>query len=1794
MGSVSFSGVICDVLSVSPVEITCRTRAKPPGTRRKQLYPGNRGLLYEIWTKTFTSDVRDVTKLPSTSGDYKSFFAPEAANPPKAVTGEWNRYSFRLSGFFVPPVTAEYTFWIYSDDQSVLSLSDSDRKENKVEIAECPSYTSSYFTNRSQKSVKLPLAAGERYYMVSVAHDYGGPDYTIAIQIPDESNGPEEFSLLWDGVRSKPIPTAATALQIQEAVEAMLTVQCVQPVPSDVLFHRDYETVHGTVWGTLSRDTEPYCGRASLRLPAYLFGHGRVKMREDSEAIPMFDVDDYPIVCLAYKGHVARSLAVQLRYHNKFVDDIRTAWRHYQIFPEATEDEKWQYTCADLRNLTQDDQFFNDRKKQGTRLHVLWIHIGVISGRPAYVDEFFIAASPVSGAIPLLAVADMTATAGDVTAESNVVMYSDAVEGPTWVIMVVRRSRATPEVGGYFSIGYNESYVTVSAQVSAHDLQTLLLDKYPELRGYGLHVDKHGDCVSPEWTLTFTGGPCDSPDFQVFNVSLNGDDPQVINYIIDGGVILSPIPGDMLATPHMEPQVTVTVNDIPSTCYHGDCTFYYTTVSMPTATTVNPSSGSAGKTIEVTGSGFPNELGAINVTVGDVTCDVVSVTSTSVRCTVGLMTSGGVHHVVVYVHPHGYAINLQGPLTFTYSVNLTGIQPIRGSTAGGTLLTLHGDGINNATVWIGKELCTSVEEDNSGSGTIQCTTPAIVDNVNTVANVTVEVGGASAMLEGAFTYGPSITPVVTVSMPTNVSVSGGDILQLEGFLFGNNDSLISVTIGSNICEITDLVTDNNISCILPPQPQGRYPVLLYVDGVGYAYSRNPLEIEYVFRVDTISPIEGSLAGGTELRINGEGFPTNISATEVKIGPVLCDIQEISETTLLCVTRPYVRRYRVINVVSGSVLAWEPEVLECKTGDVVEWQWSTLEGVVDLSNGVHRISVTNANDTVVLEDSFSSDKGPVTFKFINPGVYNYESQFMGSQQDIIINGTVIVTDRTEEIEKIALAFSGIFADNKTDILSYTFSDSHTPVVTKITPLVGAAGTEVVLEGKHFSNTVSGNRVHIGHYNCNVTTVSESKIVCTVNDQETLPTGATLPVSLKVANYGNAVILEENAMFLVVPVIMSPAPSSGSVAGGTRISIFGCGFHRAGYETKVVIGEELQCEIIELSYTNVVCKTDSSTIGTTNTSYQVSVVVGNAESMCLTNCDFQYSSDNIPVIDDLRVDTFWMDLATIDTVWNTTENGNFNYTTAVTHMSSAAQNVTLMDPSNGTFAEASTETPETTPDTTHGNSSVNAAYTSLFTRPYNESDTTPVNTAGTTPDSNVTLGTSVRNTSSTTTGPISIHPMSTEDGPISEVTVTAFTETTDEVYFTEVASTEAEMNTSTNTVLDGNLTTGSATTVTTDALVVDNFTTGAGNVNSPMSPTNMETQPVTRAATTILPTTSPYSPENMSILGLTTVSSSITMATMRNNTEEEPPYWRTEVTVVGSNFPDDMTSVNITVGDHPCNIRSFNKHVVICWIINATAGHHVVAFNVDQRGFAIFNTTNVVTISPIVTDIAPSQGSVAGGTEIAVTGQGFDVQGNTTVTIGKKPCSFLSVDFAEIRCTTPPGSGETEGFVTVNNVDSESFTFLYDQDRTPFIHSVYPRIGVSGENLTIFGENFSNRTSGVHVLVGGQKCADVVSNDTVITCTTGVRFAGVYPVQVSVTGLGDALSNATFEVQLQVTGVSETEGSFGGHQLIVISGSGFHPNNTSIILCGEPCAVVNISRDQLSCLTPSRCNGKHYSF
>lgn len=107
-------------------------------------------------------------------------------------------YSRRLTGYLRPAVSGNYTFWIASDDASRLFLSSDASEANKTQIASVAGYTSfqSWDSNATQKSVVIPLVAGQIYWL-EVQHL--------------EGSGGDHASVAWSGpgISREPIPASA-------------------------------------------------------------------------------------------------------------------------------------------------------------------------------------------------------------------------------------------------------------------------------------------------------------------------------------------------------------------------------------------------------------------------------------------------------------------------------------------------------------------------------------------------------------------------------------------------------------------------------------------------------------------------------------------------------------------------------------------------------------------------------------------------------------------------------------------------------------------------------------------------------------------------------------------------------------------------------------------------------------------------------------------------------------------------------------------------------------------------------------------------------------------------------------------------------------------------------------------------------------------------------------------------------------------------------------------------------------------------------------------------------------------------------------------------------------------------------------------------------------------------------------------------------------------------------------------------------------------------------------------------
>ena len=96
----------------------------------------------------------------------------------------------------------------------------------------------------------------------------------------------------------------------------------------------------------------------------------------------------------------------------------------------------------------------------------------------------------------------------------------------------------------------------------------------------------------------------------------------------------------------------------------------------------------------------------------------------------------------------------------------------------------------------------------------------------------------------------------------------------------------------------------SVECTAPLLSQGDHTVELVVQGRGKAalFSNSVTRsISYVMSITSIVPNIGSLEGGTNVVINGDGFDT-FNGFDALIGGFLCAIRNGKEDQLICTTR----------------------------------------------------------------------------------------------------------------------------------------------------------------------------------------------------------------------------------------------------------------------------------------------------------------------------------------------------------------------------------------------------------------------------------------------------------------------------------------------------------------------------------------------------------------------------------------------------------------------------------------------------------------------------------------------------------------------------------------------------------------------------------------------------------------------------------------------------------------------------------------------------------------------------
>ena len=247
------------------------------------------------------------------------------------------------------------------------------------------------------------------------------------------------------------------------------------------------------------------------------------------------------------------------------------------------------------------------------------------------------------------------------------------------------------------------------------------------------------------------------------------------------------------------------------------------------------------------------------------------------------------------------------------------------------------------------------------------------------------------------------------------------------------------------------------------------------------------------------------------------------------------------------------------------------------------------------------------------------------------------------------------------------------------------------------------------------------------------------------------------------------------------------------------------------------------------------------------------------------------------------------------------------------------------------------------------------------------------------------------------------------------------------------------------------------------------------------------------------------------------------------------------------------------------------------------------------------------------------------KLKVFGAGFNE--NTLVMVSGNNCPLLSVNYGELVCQVPNiGANSWSGDITVlvpngsgQNVEAkcENDSCYVEYGNSGSIESVTPSsvsggdnvfmISTNGVNFPSFGscENWetSESESGyfnpvtcpeciqdsskvcVRVFIGAEKCIlTAISGENFECVVRNTLIAGDHPVTVINEETGHLSGSISIISEAQITNVNPVSGSTYGGQKITVSGSGFNPEQTSVVIGERDCEIVEVDRNEIVCVVP----------
>lgn len=233
--------------------------------------------------------------------------------------------------------------------------------------------------------------------------------------------------------------------------------------------------------------------------------------------------------------------------------------------------------------------------------------------------------------------------------------------------------------------------------------------------------------------------------------------------------------------------------------------------------------------------------------------------------------------------------------------------------------------------------------------------------------------------------------------------------------------------------------------------------------------------------------------------------------------------------------------------------------------------------------------------------------------------------------------------------------------------------------------------------------------------------------------------------------------------------------------------------------------------------------------------------------------------------------------------------------------------------------------------------------------------------------------------------------------------------------------------------------------------------------------------------------------------------------------------TLVTITGSGFGVTPNDSSVTIGDSICDIVNVTMTEISCVTTSHDTSNASVNVAVGSEVGSMLNAFWYDSgMTPIVSSLSTSEGSVSGGEQLMIHGTGFGSQ-QGTVKIGPHPCKVTLYSDVLIKCTTPASApGMYDVLVCVEGIGCAVEAGL--RSRPPQFNYILYVSGISpghgsvfgGTVLTLVGRGFSDNTSAIAVNVGHVPCKVLSSRSTNIMCRTeasstahNVDNTGIHP-------------------------------------------------------------------------------------